>query len=62
MEVNGANLSQIKQQYLEAKRTNDTQAMNEAKRQAMQAMSKQKPSEDTVEISEQAMNEYQNIK
>ncbi|WP_277678806.1 hypothetical protein [Gracilibacillus dipsosauri] len=55
-------LNQLKQQYFEAQRTNDLEAMNEAKRQALQTMNEPKQAEDTVEISQQAMNYYQNNK
>jgi len=56
---NNVDLNQLKQQYFEAQRTNDIQAMNEAKRQALQTMNKQGHTEDTVEISEQAMSAFQ---
>lgn len=55
-------LNQLKQQYLEAERKNDIKAMNEAKREALQAMSERVQVEDTLEISQQAMSYYQNNK
>lgn len=56
------NLSKLKAQYIEAQRTGDKTAMNMAKVEAMKVMNEGGKGEDTVEISEEALTEYQSTK